>query len=217
MRERQNSATLELSFYKLFWTFFLFSVLGYIFEITVQFLYTGRFENHQGLIYGPFSQIYGIGAVFAVIICRKIYNRNIILVYALCVLGGGLFEYACSLAQEILFGSTSWNYGMMRFSINGRTNLTYSLVWGVFGVIIITYVYPKISDLLDRAPRKNLVVLTWVVFLLMLGNVTITAAVARRQYERHKNIPAENKVQVFLDKKYPDSYLENLSPRPNFK
>lgn len=217
MKKNQTSTESEVSLYKLFWTFFLFSMLGYVFEVTVQFLYSGAFENHQGLIYGPFSQIYGLGATVAVLLYPRLHRKSTAFIYAFCVFGGGLFEYVCSLSQEMLFGSTSWNYSWMKFNIHGRTNLLYSLIWGVFGVLIIKYIYPGLSKLLDRLTGRRAALVTWIAFTLMLGNVLITAAAARRQYERYLEIPATNKLQIFLDEKYPDSYLKKLTPEPSFK
>lgn len=52
-----------LNFYKLFWVFFISSVICYIVETIFCFVTQGYSGSLQGLIYGPFSQIYGFGAV----------------------------------------------------------------------------------------------------------------------------------------------------------
>lgn len=217
MIETQKTEESAVTFYKLFWTFFLVSIFGYVFEVIVHFLRSGGFENHQGLIYGPFSQVYGVGAGILVLIYPKLYNKKNSFVYVVCVLGGGIFEYICSLIQETFFGGTSWDYSHMKFNFQGRTNLTYAFIWGVFGILIIKFIYPKLSGLLDRVPTKKLLFITCIVFILMTANALLTSIAVRRQYERHNKIPATNKLQIFLDKKYPDSYLKKLSPEPNFK
>ncbi len=217
MRENQRTAEPRLSLYNVFWTFFLVSILGYVFELTHHFLYTGNFVNYQGLIYGPFSQVYGIGAVIAVLFYPKMHNKNIFFVYVFCVFGAGIFEYTASLAQEIFFGGTSWNYSFMKYNLQGRISLEYTLIWGIFGVLFIKLLYPKLSRLLDRIQNKRLLLITWIVFVLMIADAFLTAMAIRRQYERYNKIPATNNLQVFLDKKYPDSYLKTLTPEPNFK
>ena len=48
---------------KIFWIFVIGSVFGFIIEILYILVYTRTIEIRQGLIYGPFIQVYGIGAV----------------------------------------------------------------------------------------------------------------------------------------------------------
>ena len=45
----------------IFWLFILGSILGYIFEMIVVLFQKGYFESRQGLIYGPFTPVYGMG------------------------------------------------------------------------------------------------------------------------------------------------------------
>ena len=44
----------------LFWLFVIGSIVGYIYEMIVVLVQKGYFESRQGLIYGPFTPIYGI-------------------------------------------------------------------------------------------------------------------------------------------------------------
>ena len=46
---------------KIFLVFMIGSVLGYIVEMIVAFVQNGHFVSRQGLIYGPFTPVYGIG------------------------------------------------------------------------------------------------------------------------------------------------------------
>jgi len=44
----------------IFWLFVIGSIVGYIYEMIVVLVQKGYFESRQGLIYGPFTPIYGI-------------------------------------------------------------------------------------------------------------------------------------------------------------
>ncbi|MCI8519198.1 MAG: hypothetical protein HFJ51_03780 [Clostridia bacterium] len=44
----------------IFWLFVIGSIVGYIYEMIVVLVQKGCFESRQGLIYGPFTPIYGI-------------------------------------------------------------------------------------------------------------------------------------------------------------
>lgn len=59
-----------------FWLFIIGSILGYIFEMIVVLFQKGYFESRQGLIYGPFIPVYGIGAIIYYLILNNIKKDN---------------------------------------------------------------------------------------------------------------------------------------------
>ena len=48
---------------KIFWIFVIGSVFGFVIEMLYATIYTRTLVIRQGLIYGPFVQVYGMGAV----------------------------------------------------------------------------------------------------------------------------------------------------------
>ncbi|WP_331654669.1 putative ABC transporter permease, partial [Anaerosporobacter sp.] len=52
-----------IHFYRLFWIFLLSSVLGYYLELAWCLMYHGRIYSRHSLVVGPFSVVYGFGAV----------------------------------------------------------------------------------------------------------------------------------------------------------
>ena len=57
----------------------------------------GYFESRQGLIYGPFTPVYGIGGIAYYITFKLIKTRNKGKVFFVSMILGGLTEYiACS-------------------------------------------------------------------------------------------------------------------------
>ena len=111
----------------LFWIFIIGSIAGFIFEITVVFFQKGYFELRQGLIYGPFIPVYGIGAMLYYVVLNKIKLKNKLQIFLITMLLGGLTEYLCSFTQEKLFGTISWDYSYLPFNINGRTSLLHCI------------------------------------------------------------------------------------------
>ncbi len=213
----QKSFSAGLNFYKIFWTFIVFSILGFVFESMACFIQYGAFYKRQGLLYGPISQIYGLGAVVLILFSRKLYNKSIIFLFIFCSLMGGIFEYLCSLIEEVVFGCVSWQYYYMTFNFQGRTNLLFSLVWGVLGVVMLIYLFPLFSRLLESIPNKQGIIITWVVIVFLSFDIFISASAVKRESERHRNIPPSNAFQIFLDKKYPDSYMKEIYPSLRFK
>ena len=56
----------------IFWIFVIGSVFGFFAEMLYALIYTRTLEIRQGLIYGPFIQIYGMGAVAYYILISNI-------------------------------------------------------------------------------------------------------------------------------------------------
>ena len=94
----------------IFWLFIIGSVLGYIFEMIVVLFQKGHFEVRQGLLYGPFIPVYGIGAVVYYITFKLIKTDNKVKVFLIAMILGGITEYICSFVQEKVFGSLSWTF-----------------------------------------------------------------------------------------------------------
>ena len=63
-RERQEAHFAQgMTFYKLFWVFFIGCFAGVVLETIYCLIQRGHYESRVGLIYGPFNLVYGIGAL----------------------------------------------------------------------------------------------------------------------------------------------------------
>lgn len=206
-----------LNFYKFFWLFVIFSILGYLFESTACLIIDGEVKIFRGLIYGPFSQIYGFGAVFIIIIFQRLKRINTFILFLSCSIGCALYEYLCSYAEEIIFGCVSWEYSGLQTNIHGRTTLIFALVWGFLGVLIVKFLFPLFSCMIESIPNKAGLIVTWLLIIFISFDIYITAAVLLRQSERHKGIAPLNQFEVFLDNKYPDSFIKMIKPALQFK
>ena len=132
---------------KIFWVFIIGSIAGWIFETIVVILQTGHFEIRQGLIYGPFIPVYGIGLVMYYSIFKFIKTRDKIKIFLITLALGGLTEYVCSYLQEIIFGSISWDYSKLPFNLHGRTSLLHCTYWGIAGLLYISWIEPLLHEL----------------------------------------------------------------------
>lgn len=193
---------------RIFWIFIIGSVFGFFAEMIYSTVYTRTVVIRHGLIYGPFVQIYGIGAVAYYILIIKVKDPK--KAFFLGMTMGGLLEYLCSFFQEILFGTVSWDYSDLFMNINGRTCLLYCFYWGIIAVVFLKLVYPWIEKIEPMIYKKWVRILTVFLMLFMTFDITISCMAANRQDERHNHIPAKNKIDVFLDYVYPDEYLDRI-------
>lgn len=167
------------------------------------------FQIRQSLVYSPLIPIYGIATLFIVIVADRI-GYNLWKVFLIGIIVATIVEYVCSYVQEKVFKTKSWDYSQMKFNINGRVNLLYSLGFGVFAVILIKQI-KQLVILMEQHTNDNLF---YIVSFLVLGffvfDVIVSSLACLRWNERRKGIEAKNGVERFLDKKYPDSRLNKI-------
>lgn len=195
---------------KIFWVFVIGCVIGYVTEMIVVFVQKGFFESRQGLIYGPFTPVYGIGAVIYYLFFNKVKCKNKIYAFFYTMILGGVVEFLCSYMQEKLFGTISWNYSNLPFNINGRTSLLHCIYWGLAGVLYITYISPLIERIDKLMYQRRVKILTSFVMLFMIFNISISCIAGIRQKERMNNIPPSNEFEEFIDTQYNDDYMNRI-------
>ena len=131
-----------LCFYKLLWIFLVGCVIGCLVEMLWCYLNEGFFESRQGLIYGPFSPVYGLGAVLFTLVMYRFKHSSSFIIFLVSAAVGALFEYVCSWVQEMAFGTVSWEYSNEPLNLNGRTSLSFAVMWGVLGLVFMKHVLP---------------------------------------------------------------------------
>ena len=193
---------------KIFWIFIIGSVFGFIAEMLYATVYTRSLVIRQGLIYGPFVQVYGMGAVAYYFLITKYKNPKD--AFFAGAIMGGVLEYLCSFFQEIFFGTISWDYSNFFFNLNGRICLLYCVYWGIIAVAFLKIVYPWLEKIELLIYKKSIRILTVFLMLFMTFDITISWMAVDRQQERRENIPPKNDFDIFLDKTYPDEFLDRI-------
>lgn len=197
---------------KLFLLFVIGSIIGCFIETCFALIVEGHFEIRVGLVYGPFIPIYGLGAVLLTLALSRFYKSSFIALFAISGTVGATFEYFCSWVQEMVFGTISWDYSHMPFNIDGRTCLSYALMWGALGVVWVRELYPLFSRLIEKIPTKIGYIITLVFVVFMLFNVFISSMAQLRAAERDEGKLATNAFAEYLDEKFNDEYLELIYP-----
>ena len=193
---------------KIFWIFVIGSIFGFFAEMLYALVYTRALEVRQGLIYGPFIQIYGIGAVAYYILTLNVQDPKKAFFSGMIM--GGALEYLCSFFQEIFFGTISWDYSNLFMNLNGRTSLLYCVYWGVIAVLYLKLVYPLLLKIEPLIYKKGVKVLTVFMMLFMTFDIVISCMAGNRQKERHQNIPPSGIIEEFIDRTYPDERLDRI-------
>lgn len=194
----------------IFWLFIIGSIIGYLLEMGVGLIQKGHFESRQGLIYGPFTPVYGIGIIVYYLMLNRLKTKDKLKIFFVTAILGGVIEYTCSFIQEKAFGTISWDYSKLIFNINGRTSLLHCIYWGITGILYITYIDPLLEKLKEKINKRSLKMVTSVIVIFMVFNICISYAAANRQTERRKNIAPNSSLDLFLDRYYSDEYMDSI-------
>ena len=190
------------------WILVLGSIFGFFAEMLYALVYTRSIEIRRGLIYGPFIQVYGMGALAFYFLVKseqdpkKLFFKGMIM--------GGVLEYLCSFFQEIFFGSVSWDYSGLLLNLNGRTSLQYCIYWGIIAVFFLKTVYPLLLKMEKYVDNKKIIIVSYLLLVFVVFDVWISCVATARQNARAEGIPPASKFDEFLDKTYPDEFLDKI-------
>ncbi|MDE7321285.1 MAG: putative ABC transporter permease [Lachnospiraceae bacterium] len=131
--------------------FFLFSIIGWMVESVYMSLCNKKITN-RGFMTGPYCPIYGVGATLGYIILHPLAH-NIAALYIVGALLATLFELIVAKLMMRLFGEVWWDYNDKFCNYKGMVCLESTLAWGLYAVVIITFLFEKVIRFVDRYPR----------------------------------------------------------------
>ncbi len=128
--------------------FFIYAFLGWLLE-TIYCIVTLGVFNKRGFLYGPICPIYGFGAII-LILCLKNIKTNTIGKFFIGMIAFTIFEYIVSLLLEKLFGLRWWDYTNEPLNFQGRISLSFSIAWGIVGVIFVEKIHPFVKSKIEK-------------------------------------------------------------------
>ncbi len=218
------------SFYKLTAIFFIGAFLGDLTETLFCLATMGVLMSRSSVVYGPFSIVWGLGCALATLFLYRYRGKSDRYIFAAGTLLGGAYEYICSVFTELVFGTVFWDYSGFAFNLGGRINLLYCFFWGIAAVIWLKMIYPRLSALIEKLPRKFGTILMNCLIVFMIFNMLISSLALARYTERHtagteqasaasttvtdgSSITGElSSLDIFLDTHFPDERIERIYP-----
>ncbi|MGN1347117.1 MAG: putative ABC transporter permease, partial [Eubacteriales bacterium] len=208
--QKTHHFTQGLNGYKLLWICYIGSFAGVVVESLWCILQNGHLESRAGLVYGPFNLLYGAGAVALTAALYRFRNHGRWLSFLGGMTVGSAVEYLCSLGQEMLFGSRSWDYSNMPFNLNGRICLLYSAFWGALGVLWVKNIYPRMANWILKLPEKQGKILTWALAAFFVFNAAVSLVAVYRWSGRLSGAAAANAFWRLIDTRFPDTRMERI-------
>ena len=182
--------------------FAIYSVIGWIMEITLGLAQKRKFVN-RGFLIGPYCPIYGFGGVAITILLSNfmitidkvslidsIWISSIVIMF-IC----GALEYITSYVMEKLFHARWWDYKNFKFNINGRICLETLIPFTIIGQIILRYASPTFINILSNMPSIWLHILTGTFLVIFITDISISYNIIR-SFKKVSNEAKDNTEEI---------------------
>ena len=145
--------------------FFIYSVMGWLWETIYCSLKAGKFI-YRGFLIGPYCPIYGFGIIMVLYFIEPFHN-NLILLYIFSTIIVTLLEFFTSYFLEKIFHTTWWDYHNVPFNIQGRIALPVSAFWGVGCVLVVRIIHPFVTKIVEMLYNSYGIIIPSVILCLM--------------------------------------------------
>ena len=143
--------------------FFITSIIGFIIESVV----CGNFKGNSGILYGPWTVVYGFGSVLILLI-NKIVSKNI-KNKVLKIISLFIISTISLTILELIGGIVFWDYSDCKYNIGKYICLEMSLLWGIASIAFIYLLKPLIDKIIKYIPN---IVIYILIFLILLDLIT---------------------------------------------
>ena len=144
---------LGLSIYFILMNFYVFSILGWVYESIFVSIRTKKPVN-RGFLVGPMLPLYGTGATLVYVLLRPV-SLYPSLLYVAGMLIATVIEYITSYVLEKLFHAKWWDYSTAPYNINGRIAIIPSMFWGFLTLFLFDVLEPFAKWLISLIPEST--------------------------------------------------------------
>ena len=203
----------ELYYFAL--SFFVYGFLGWCTEVAYAAAKQGKFVN-RGFLNGPICPVYGIGVGVVLQFLTPVEN-NLVLLYISSTILVTVIEGLTGFLLEKIFHNKWWDYSEQPLNIGGYVCVLFSLIWGVFCVLIVKVIHPLIDKVLMMIPFVLGIVVMVCLAAGLLADLYVTASgilKMNRRLEAMEKIAAELKE---LSDKVGENIYENVMEGMEFR
>lgn len=206
-----------MKFELLLWILFIFlfySFIGWFGEVLFILLKEKKFVN-RGITNGPFCTLYGLIAVVLSLTLDDIDNT--LVVFLSSILYSTIIQYIVGKILSSFNKQVWWDYSNKKYNVDGYICLNYSLLWGLFGTILIRFINPL---LLTIFKNFNIYIAGIILYTLMglllvdlLTSFITLKKIKKNKIKKHTTSFMDwiyASIKNRLDKAYPTFNKKNL-------
>ncbi|MBE6471778.1 MAG: hypothetical protein E7000_08830 [Coriobacteriaceae bacterium] len=211
-------ANLRITWYQVVMIFFVASILGLVLEEVWMFITAGLTESRVGLIWGPYSPLYGVGALLFTFICFALRRHGAPWwgSFLVCAIIGGLLEQIVGWGMETFMGAVSWDYTNVPGAITKWVALPFLFFWGLLGVVWDRLIMPDLLFRIGVPTTRRQVLFVGLLGAYLAMDIFMTLAVFDRVHERELGIPPETMLEEYVDENYTQEFVEQRFENMDF-
>lgn len=186
-------------FYEFVIMAFIFSILGWIMEVTLKYIQYHRFID-RGFLIGPYCPIYGFGVVAVTILVGGLigWKGTILETFMAGFVICGFLEYMTSFYMEKMFHARWWDYSTKPMNLNGRIWIGNLILFGIASVVIVRFIAPHYFEFIDRIDPVILSVLAWIILIFMSADYVLSHILMNIVKKEIDNTAGDNTEEISL-------------------
>lgn len=204
----RGGAFIELTYANLLWIFLITSVIGLIGETLASWPIDGELRRRFGLLWGPFSPIYGLGAVLITVALNRLKGARLIVLFIAAGAVGSSLEFFGGWFWKNFFGVLAWSYEGQPFNLYGYTSLGMAACWGLIGVVWMKYALPLVMKIINALSFLMTKPVTGIITALLAFDVAMTFLTINCWFDRLDGVPVETPVQQFCAEHYDNAFMQ---------
>ena len=196
-------------FYQYIIIFLVASVLGLILETVYMYALYGVVESRVGLVWGPFSPLYGFGAVLLTAVLWPLRNQPIWIIFVISAGIGGILEQIAGWGMETVMHAWSWSYRHFPDHITQWVAWRFLIMWGVLGLAWCKLIMPEMLFRIGEPTTRRQAVVAGLLAAFIALDVSITVMCFYRAGKRQEGIPPQNVFEEYIDRHFGDDFISD--------
>lgn len=196
--------------------FLVASVLGLIAETVYTYIMFGVLENRAGLVWGPFSPLYGAGAVLFTMVLWPMRAYPWWVLFLCSVALGGLLEQGTGWSMEHFAHAQSWTYLGLPDHITQWIAVRFLVAWGVVGLTWTRIIMPELIYRIGEPTTRRQVVVVGLLSGFMALNIVMTLMSFYRAGQRAHHVPPRNALEMYVDTHFDDRFMADTFANLSF-
>ena len=136
---------------------------------------SGHLDTSPGILNTPFCILYGLGTAMLSLVINRMTN-NFIQLFILSMAVLTVMEYVTFVLLKKIYGVKLWDYSDMKFNINEKVCLEFSVIWGILGVIYIKLVLPILTAFFYASYGVVLAAIVYLLFGIIFVDFVYSSA-----------------------------------------
>lgn len=169
--QRQKMDTINYmrrySIWSLLAMFFIFAVIGWLWEVMLHIILDGEFVK-RGVLQGPWLPIYGYGGILILTVLNKFRSKPLLQFISIIILCGTIEYFTAVYLEYIYDGQKWWDYSGYFLNLHGRICAEGLLVFGLGGIAIVYIIAPLLDNLIQKVDRKKIIMVCSILLVLFI-------------------------------------------------